>query len=80
MLARKILYYNTKTKLDLTKLFLLEVSQLHVQIYGRNLKKQKIKVKKSLFTFKNTDWRDKKGILCVLLTCLRVNCVIFVLK
>ena len=60
MLARKVLYYNTKTKLDLTKLFLLEVSQLHVQIYGRNLKKQKIKVKKSLFTFKNTDWRDKK--------------------
>ena len=41
MLARKVLYYNTKTKLDLTKLFLLEVSQLHVQIYGKLLNKQK---------------------------------------
>ena len=59
MLARKVLYYNTKTKLDLTKLFLLEVSQLHVQIYGRNLKKQKIKVKKSLFTFKKSDLLDR---------------------
>ena len=35
------LYYNTKTKLDLTKLFLLEVSQLHVQIYGKLVNKQK---------------------------------------
>ena len=41
MLARKTLYYNTKTKLDLTKLFLLEVSQLQVQIYGKKLNKQK---------------------------------------
>ena len=41
MLACKVLYYNTKTKLDLTKLFLLEVSQLHVQIYRKYLKKQK---------------------------------------
>lgn len=32
---------NTKTKLDLTKLFLLEVSQLHLQIYRKYLKKQK---------------------------------------
>ena len=30
-----VLYYNTKTKLDLTKLFLLEVSQLQVQIYRK---------------------------------------------
>ncbi len=55
MLACKTLYYNTKTKLDLTKLFLLEVSQLHVQIYIRNLKNQKIKVKNTLFSFKKAD-------------------------
>ena len=50
MLACKVLYYNTKTKLDLTKLFLLEVSQLQVQIYGKYLKKQKYKGKKHSFT------------------------------
>ena len=49
------LYYNTKTKLDLTKLFLQEVSQLQVQIYGKFLKKQKNKVKNTCFTFKNTE-------------------------
>ena len=51
-------YYNTKTKLDLTKLFLLEVSQLHVQIYIRILKNQKIKVKNALFPFKKADLLD----------------------
>ena len=58
MLACKVLYYNTKTKLDLTKLFLLEVSQLHVQIYGKNLKFQKIKLFFSYFSFKNADLLD----------------------
>ena len=49
MLACKVLYYNTKTKLDLTKLFLLEVSQLQVQIYSKYLKKQKYTAKKRSF-------------------------------
>ena len=51
MLACKVLYYNTKTKLDLTKLFLFEISRLHVQIYCKYLKKQKIIIKKTLFIF-----------------------------
>ena len=55
MLACKVLYYNTKTKLDLTKLFLLEVSQLHVQIYGKILNFQKIKMIFSFLSFKNAD-------------------------
>ena len=56
-----VLYYNTKTKLDLTKLFLLEVSQLHVQIYGKNLNFQKIKIKNTFFPFKNSDLMKKSS-------------------
>ena len=41
LLACKVIYYNTKTKLDLTKLFLLEVSQLQVQIQSKYLNNQK---------------------------------------
>ena len=58
MLACKVLYYNTKTKLDLTKLFLLEVSQLHVQIYGKILNFQKIKMIFSFLSFKNAELLD----------------------
>ena len=54
MLACKVLYYNTKTKLDLTKLFLLEVSQLQVQIYSKYLKKQKYIAKNHSFLLKKT--------------------------
>ena len=59
MLACKVLYYNTKTKLDLTKLFLLEVSQLQVQIYGKILNFQKIKMIFSFLPFKNADLLDR---------------------
>ena len=52
-------YYNTKTKLDLTKLFLLEVSRLQLQIYGKKLKKQKIKMKNSLFFFNISVFKDQ---------------------
>ncbi len=49
MHACKTLYYNTKTKLDLTKLFLFEISRLHVQIYCKYLKKTKNNNKKNSF-------------------------------
>ena len=63
LLACKVIYYNTKTKLDLTKLFLLEVSQLQWQIYVKILNIQIIKAKNSLFAFKNTYFLLNVGFL-----------------